>query len=82
MPLPDETPERLRSAALRTLESSAYGWFKDGALDVLNCLSESKVAVLSITVYESQPWGLVAVGEDWTLPQVLSGIPGAVQESY
>ena len=73
MPLPDEIPERLKSAALRAPESNAYTWSKDGALDVLNCLSGSKVVVESITVHELQSWGLVAVGEDWTSSQMLPG---------
>jgi len=66
--LPREIPERLRSLGipLENQDVDDLAWNKADALDVIDSLKGTKVAILGGDVYRSEPWGFVPAYDNWT----------------
>ena len=67
MSLPPEIPEPLRSQgiSLEDLDIDEVAWGKGDALEVIESLRGTKIAILGGDVYRSESWGLAPTYDSW-----------------
>lgn len=65
--LPEEIPEALRASAIHSadFQVNEFGWISAEALQVIESLEWSKVAVVGVQEYRHDPVGFVPSSANW-----------------
>ncbi|MCP3980854.1 MAG: hypothetical protein GY716_16250 [bacterium] len=76
MPLPSQIPQGLVADAV-SLDDEGLAWGRDEAVEILDSLTGTRVAVAEIEVHRQEAWGLVPVGTNWSCALALGELSTA-----